>query len=132
MIRKVIFCALCAMALVACKKETYQGNVQLKPVSITGDVIALSSNSATLSGTTNKGAIVTYIEHGILLSTEPEPTKGNSREQYASTDNLTFYIIFSGLTPSTTYYYRSFLYYDGLSTIHRTYGEVKSFTTPAS
>lgn len=130
--RKLILVALCAMAVIACKKDPVGATGDLTPSSTTGEVVFLSSTTAVVSARSNKGAIMTYTEQGIFLSEDPDVRAHYIHQTYASNDDSSFSITFIGLTPSTTYYYQSFLYYDTFSGIRKVYGEVKSFTTPAS
>ena len=129
--RKLFFCAMCALALVACKKgiDVPQGEIVY---SITGDYSDVTSTSANLSGYSYIDRLSQIAERGVWVSENPEMPE-NSRNWYygpGDSDREEYTVLAYSLRPSTTYYYKSYVRYRrafGNEQYHC--GEVKSFTT---
>ena len=128
MIRKIIFCAICALALVACKKGTAEDYVP--PQAITGEVIDVTSTSATVRCEFVTSRLTSHIRLGAICSTDEELTAEHYMYQIMKKEYIRDYT-FENLTPGTTYYYRAMMYYEsgGGVASYNIYGEVKSFTT---
>lgn len=93
----------------------------------TNSASSVDEKSAQLNGTiTVTNATKTY-SVGFFVSTSGTPSIDNYLRKLVSGDNKTgnYYSTVSGLSYSTTYYYRSYILYDG--TYY--YGETMSFTT---
>ena len=132
--RKIFFCALCALALVACKKTREEGG-ELLPKVVTGEVIDVTPYSVTITGSARTNSFMDEIQKGVLVSYFPDFTVESSAYMiWSYDDSYDFTITFTGLEPGTTYYYRSYLYYDTTILGHdkHYYGEIKSFTTPSN
>lgn len=137
MTRKVFFIAFCALALVACKKSP-DGEMDLRNAVVTGDVINLTSTSATVTVFYNQVANMKIDKKYVYFSTDSNPKEDingvvswNNRYDDPETGANCF--IYTGLQPGTTYYYQGYMTYDmGFVSNATAYGEVKSFTTPVS
>ena len=127
--RKFVLLALCALALVACKKEYPAG---LLPVYIvTGEVSDLTPYTATLNGQYFIRNGMKDIEYGMIFSESPSLLESNSRVVHAHGTDNNFSVSFDNLRTETTYYYKSFINYrEGFNLEKKDYGEVRSFTTP--
>lgn len=134
MTRKVLFIALCALALVACKKASDEG-LDLSKAVVTGDVINLTSTSATVTVFYNPIANMKIDKKYVYFSTASNPEEGDKHwsNRYDDPETGANCFVFTGLQPGTTYYYQGYMYYDmGVLSNAKAYGEVKSFTTPVS
>lgn len=127
--RKFVLLALCALALVACKKENAAG---VLPVHIvTGEVSDLTPYTVTLHGQYSIGIGMSDVEFGMIFSDSQYLNESNSRVIRAYGEDNKFLVPIENLETETTYYYRSFIYYrEGFNQKKKDYGEVRSFTTP--
>ena len=132
MSRKFFVVVSCVLAVLACKKEVSAPTIS--PVcSVTGEYSDLTPYSVTLSGSAYPLPNVRDVEMGIILSEDAEPNYERGWHCSAHNSNTTYSVTADFLRPSTTYYYRSYLYSrGGINLLRRDYGEVKSFTTPAN
>lgn len=127
--RKFVSLALCALALLSCKKDI--NSVIDNPYSVTGDITELTPYSATLTGSSYLNCFVKSYDQGILFSTNPHLTEETGTHYRGKEENGIFSITVGQLTPETVYYYRSYLFYrEGLNLQKKEFGEIKSFTTP--
>ena len=127
--RKIFCLALCALALLACKKTPEEGG-ELLPNVVTGEVIDMTPVSATITGSARTNAFMDEIQKGVLVSYFQDFTVESSAFMvWSDDDSYDFTVTVTGLEPGTTYYYRSYLYYDTTILGHdkRYYGEIKSF-----
>lgn len=97
---------------------------------VTGGVTEITNNTATITSWANiLDNLSSDIIVGIIYATEGTPNKSNGTQITVSTSSLgndaKYTIKLTGLTPSTTYYYRSFVFQSGIWF----YGDVKEFTT---
>jgi hypothetical protein len=97
---------------------------------VTGNVTYITNYTATITSWANiLDNLSTDLKVGIIYTLEGTPNKNNGTQKTVSTSNLSsdakYIINLTGLAPSTTYYYRSFVYQSGIWF----YGNVKSFTT---
>ena len=128
--RKIFCLTLCALALLACKKGVVvpQGEIVY---SVTGDYSELTSKSVIVTCSSYIGQFFEVEERGILYSNYPDIPKYNSIQNsvWDGYDKEEYTMKISGLSPSTTYYYRSFVCYRRAFNGQYHYGEIKSFTT---
>jgi hypothetical protein len=102
------------------------------PIVTTGTKTNVTSSSATLAGNVinNGGNAVTA--SGVVVSTSPNPTRATVGVIDSTTNPLvtsgTYTLNLTGLTLSTTYYYRAY----AVNALGTSYGADSSFTTPAS
>lgn len=97
---------------------------------VTGDASNITAYSATISSWANiLDNLSSDIKIGIIYTTTGTPSKSNGTQETVSLSSLDknaqYSLTLNNLAPSTTYYYRSFVYLSGLWF----YGKVKSFTT---
>lgn len=98
---------------------------------VTGDALNVTENSATIVGYANgvRDNESTDLKIGIIYCTKGTPSKSNGTQKTVTKSQVAadgrYTINLTGLGPSTTYYYRSFVYQSGLWF----YGKVRSFTT---
>ena len=128
--RKFVFIALAALAVLACKKE----KLVQPEASITGEVSNITQYSATVTCYSNTTGLMRRIQRGVAYSTDPEMAEANSDRVFlAEGEGAGKYSIeLTGLEPSTTYYYRSCLAHESISGSSGAiydYGEIKSFET---
>lgn len=102
-------------------------------VTVTGQVTNIAPYSATIFSWAN--VLDNYssdIQIGVIYCTTGTPNKNNGERRNISKSSInsdaSFYINVTGLAPSTTYYYRSYVYMSGMWF----YGQIKSFTTEKS
>ena len=97
---------------------------------VTGNATEITNYTATISAWANiLDNLSTDLEVGIIFTTTGTPSKSNGTQLTVSTSSLSsdakYTIELTKLSPSTTYYYRSFVYQSGIWF----YGDVKEFTT---
>ena len=127
--RKIILFAMCALALVACKKEVPEMEVMY---SITGDCTNVTENSVTITCSSVTDDYFDIIERGLVYSTNSDVPNhdGTWRSVEGGFDKEEYTVAIEGLQSGTTYYYRSYVYIRYEFNIKRYFfGEVKSFTT---
>lgn len=101
------------------------------PIMLTGTSSNVISTTATVSGSilNNGGAAVTA--SGVVISTSPSPTRGGVGVVDSATNPLvatgSFTINLTGLSTSTTYYYRAY----AVNAVGTSYGADSTFTTTA-
>ena len=128
MTRKVLFIALCALAVVGCKKESAE-TVDLENLVVTGEATEVSPFAATLSASFYPVSPMDVGEECIYLS-EDSNTSGYMRcgSWYDEKEGTRRYR-FTSLEPETTYYYWAGIRYSIGVSDKETLGEVRSFTT---
>lgn len=97
---------------------------------VTGNATDINTYTATITSWANiLDNLSTDLKVGIIYTQEGTPSKSNGTQETVSTSSLgsdaKYTIQLTNLTPSTTYYFRSFVYQSGIWF----YGNVKSFTT---
>ena len=97
---------------------------------VTGNATDITNYTASISSWANiLDNLSTDLKVGIIYTQEGTPSKSNGTQKTVSTSSLgsdaKYTIQLTDLAPSTTYYYRSFVYQSGIWF----YGNVKSFTT---
>lgn len=97
---------------------------------VTGNATDITTYTATITSWANiLDNLSLDLKVGIIYTQEGTPSKSNGTQKTVSTSSLgsdaKFTIQLTNLAPSTTYYYRSFVYQSGIWF----YGNVKSFTT---
>lgn len=98
---------------------------------VTGEAFDVTENSATIEGYANnvRDNEAGDLRIGIIYCTEGTPSKSNGTQMTVTKSQVAsdgkYAISLTGLGPSTTYYYRSYIYQSGLWF----YGKVRSFTT---
>ena len=131
--RKFFFFALCAIAVLGCKKASGE-YFDYSTVAVTGEAVDLTPFSATLICNFNITSSMNPDKWGVVGSTDPNPARGNSSFGYSmSSDEVApeYRFEISSLEPETTYYYRAFMELVGIGTDPVVYGEIRQFTTPA-
>jgi hypothetical protein len=102
------------------------------PVLLTGTKTNVTTSNATLAGniTNNGGNAVTA--SGVVVGFSPNPTRATAGVTDSTTNpvigNGIFSLNFTGLIPSTTYYYRAY----AVNAVGTSYGADSTFTTPGS
>lgn len=96
---------------------------------ITGEVSGITVNSATVSGSVTPQKNMQDVLMGILYGTDASLSINNGTKVIAKeiTDN-SFSLTINDLKSNTTYYYKSFIQYNGEQ---YGFGEIKSFRTQA-
>lgn len=115
----------CLLLLCAC-----QDNEPDSPGMTTQDAQQIGATSGVLNGKIEAIGPVRPINYGFLWDTGQDLTVVGARNSHVlglSSEPKAFSIKLDNLTPSTTYYYRSFAANDGYSKIY--YGNILSFTT---
>lgn len=97
---------------------------------VTGNATDITNYTASISSWANiLDNLSTDLKVGIIYTQEGTPSKSNGTQKTVSTLSIggdaKYTILLTDLAPSTTYYYRSFVYQSGIWF----YGNVKSFTT---
>ena len=97
---------------------------------VTGSATDITTYTATITAWANiLDNLSTDLKVGVIFTTTGTPSKNNGTQKTVSTSSLgsdaKYTIKLTDLTPSTTYYYRSFVYQSGIWF----YGNVKEFTT---
>ena len=98
------------------------------PVVTTANATDVTSNSALLSGSVSGGEIGVK---GFYWSTSSDFSNPTQMQVGSGLGNGSFSGTLSGLSPSTTYYYKAYVTYSNLGTMTEAFGAVKSFTTEA-
>ena len=125
---------LAALALLfACTPEKDSGEKGDQPnnqdeLTITGDVLEVTSNSATITGYANLPFELGDAEVGIMFDKQQSFAEVKKVAASELDGNNKFTVTVTGLESSTTYYYKSYVQ-NGMAV---KYGEVKSFTTEKS
>ena len=120
---------LCAMTL-SCRRSGEEVNtISYEPGISTDSATEVTDWSATISGYAYLPDAFSSdnTERGIIISDESEIDLNNGSVYTITGNNPDISVIVSGLSPETTYYYRTFIK-DGENV---EYGPVKSFTTTA-
>lgn len=112
------------------EKEQHGGNSTTqdpKELAITGEASEITELSAVLSGSVNPKAEMQDVLMGVFYSTESSPNIENSVKVRAKDikDNA-FRVSLEGLSSNTTYYFKTYLQYNGEQYY---FGEIQSFTT---
>ena len=131
MTRKVLFVAICALALVACKKNS-EDTLDLAGMFVTGEAVDVTAFTATLIAHYHPIASVDVDKFGMFCSKDPDPDWDNNVWYVSmSEDNMKEEYRFKAapLEPNTRYYYRTFIKTGALGIYNETLGEVRSFTT---
>ena len=121
--------ATALLLAVSCGKENNNPQEQLKsgdPV-VTAEAAEVTMNSAILYGYVSTEYLLAGGESGFIVSTSTTPSLDNG-QKVVSTEvdkNGKYFVQVSGLTSSTTYYYKAFLNTGTTNLV----GDVKSFTT---
>lgn len=133
MFRKTIFIALAAIAVLACKKEMSLPTIP-EDCAVTGEYTSLTAYTVFLNGHTHTTSMMREVERGMLLSTNPNPTKNNSEiYRFGDLSSPDYSCYVRDLEPATTYYYRAFTFWREIGGGYKEgYGEIKSFTTPTN
>lgn len=98
---------------------------------VTGNVINVTANSATIEGYANnvRDNEASDLKIGIIYCTEGTPSKSNGTQLTVTKSQVAndgkYVVDLTGLTSGTVYYYRSYIYQNGLWF----YGKVHCFTT---
>jgi len=131
LMRKTIFIALAALAVLSCKKEAAVDGEMV--YAITGEATNIGQSSVTLSCFFNVMSFMEDVERRVVFSTDPDVSLNNysfGRDfDYEGLPNGECIRTIEDLNPGTTYYYRAVLRYRGVFDSIRIQGEVKSFTT---
>lgn len=109
---------------------SFRTPVVTQPQVVTGGSGGITINSARLDGSLTAGGSYPITEYGVCWGMTANPTTANSRA--SESGNVTtfprnFTLLASGLSASTTYYYRAYVVSNGVTT----YGNQQSFSTPA-
>ena len=97
---------------------------------VTGSASDITAYTATITAWANiLDNLSTDLKVGVIFTSTGTPSKNNGTQKTVSTSSLgndaKYTVTLENLTPSTTYYYRSFVYQSGIWF----YGDVKEFTT---
>ena len=97
---------------------------------VTGNVTDITTYTATITSWANiQDNLSTDLKVGIIYTNIGSPNKNNGTQKVISTSSVgsdaMYTIKLTDLAPSTTYFYRSFVYHSGIWF----YGNVKEFTT---
>lgn len=127
--KRVLFLAAIALLLFSCGKDNENPQEQIKsgdPV-VTAEATEVTMNSAILYGYVNTEYLLMGGESGFIVSTSSTPSLDNGQKVVSSEvdKNGKYFVQVSGLTSSTTYYYKAFLNTGTTNLV----GEVRSFTT---
>lgn len=125
--RKLFFCVICALALVACKKD-YSGPLDTGRV-VTGEAINVTSTSATVVASFYPVSSFYKYKTRMLCSTDSEPMPGHDLVYTFWVEDTKVYFSYTDLQPGTTYYYRGLMEYNNYMDGKLVYGETKSFVT---
>ncbi|MFN3444689.1 MAG: T9SS type A sorting domain-containing protein, partial [Bacteroidia bacterium] len=102
------------------------------PTVLTGTKTNVTTSNATLAGTITNNGGNAVTASGVVVSTSPNPTRVTVGVVDSATNPLVgngaFIVNLTGLTASTTYYYRAY----AVNPVGTSYGPDSSFTTPAS
>ena len=110
--------------------STDDGGNDEDETTVTGNATDITNNTANITSWANiLDNLSSDLKVGIIYTQEGTPSKSNGTQKTVSTSSLgsdaKYTIQLTDLAPSTTYYYRSFVYQSGIWF----YGNVKSFTT---
>ena len=103
----------------------FGSNVKMLPLVITGSVSEIGVNLAICSGSVLNDGGSNLSDYGVCWSTEPEPSIADSKTSNNEDSTGAFSNTISDLTPSTTYYIRTY----ATNEIGTAYGEIFTFTT---
>ena len=124
----ILGCLLCACKIEPREMVIIDIENIVSETSVTGHVEAVTPLGATLVCYANLPAEISAgTSFGVLYSTDDKPTleTANSRISKELDTNNQYRITISGLSPSTKYYYRSFVNQNGILK----YGRIKEFAT---
>jgi hypothetical protein len=115
-----VLTAYLALNFVACSED------EAKKIAVveTGEISALSKNSATISGEVTNDGFATVTDRGVVWSINAEPTTADNKES-DGTGEGEFEAEITGLTPNTLYHARAF----AVNSVGTSYGEEITFTT---
>lgn len=127
--KRIVYFAASVLLLFSCGKETEKPQKQIEsgdPV-VTAEAIDVTMNSALLYGYVNAEYLLLGGESGFIVSTSSTPSLDNGQKVVSSEvdKNGKYFVQVSGLTSSTTYYYKAFLTIGTTNLV----GEIKKFTT---
>lgn len=127
--KRFVYCAALTLLLISCGKEDNNPHQQIElgaPV-VTAEATEVTVNSALLYGYVKTDYLLIGGENGFIVSTSPTPSLDNGQKLLSSEVDINgkYFVQVSGLTSSTTYYYKAFLN-TGATNL---FGEVKSFKT---
>lgn len=128
--KRAVFFAVFALLLFSCDKENKvnpQEQIESGDPVVTAEAAEVTMNSAILYGYLNPEFLLVGGENGFIISTSSTPSLDNGQKVVSSEvdKNGKYFVRVSGLTPSTTYYYKAFLNIGTTNLV----GEIKSFTT---
>ena len=98
-----------------------------RPTSVTGSITSKTHNSANVTGYVSDDGGATVTDRGIVFATYSNPTTASNKVSAGSGSKGTYTCQLQNLSPSTTYYVRSY----AINRKGTSYGEQKTFTTDA-
>ena len=98
-----------------------------RPTSVTGSITSKTHNSASVTGYVSDDGGATVTDRGIVFATYSNPTTASNKVSAGSGSKGTYTCQLQNLSPSTTYYVRSY----AVNRKGTSYGEQKTFTTDA-
>ena len=126
--KNIIFVFAAIALLFACTPDNNNNGSDLnkqEELTVTGDALDVTDCSATLVGYANLPIELGNAKVGIIYDNKQSFEDGKMIEATGLDSNNKFTVTVTGLEPSTTYYYKSFVQ-NGIAV---KYGEEKSFTT---
>lgn len=128
--KRIAYCTALALLLLSCGKEDEtrpQEQIKSGDPIVTAEAKEVTMNSAILYGYVNTEYLLMGGENGFIVSTSSTPSLDNGQKVVSSEldKNGKYFVQVSGLTSSTTYYYKAFLNVGTTNLV----GEVKSFKT---
>ena len=98
-----------------------------RPTSVTGSITSKTHHSASVTGYVSDDGGATVTDRGIVFATYSNPTTASNKVSAGSGSKGTYTCQLQNLSPSTTYYVRSY----AVNRKGTSYGEQKTFTTDA-
>ena len=98
-----------------------------RPTSVTGSITSKTHHSASVTGYVSDDGGATVTDRGIVFATYSNPTTASNKVSAGSGSKGTYTCQLENLSPSTTYYVRSY----AVNRKGTSYGEQKTFTTDA-
>ena len=98
-----------------------------RPTSVTGSITSKTHHSASVTGYVSDDGGATVTDRGIVFATYSNPTTASNKVSAGSGSKGTYTCQLESLSPSTTYYVRSY----AVNRKGTSYGEQKTFTTDA-